>query len=310
MEHSVCYSIWRSSFSSVIMIKVQNEWAFIYWYFNHNGILVRDDRNNPIIPSIASLRYWNPSIDIFVIDVSKAENDWEDYPEQFRFKVIKQDSVYHNIYQKSDFLGPVSLELLGKTHDVWSLCQTLGHERFAVLDSDLFWMQDPLPLYGGDKVDFYISSDGNTGFYYHHKDAEDFVYLWRGLNNMAVYEEKFRKMISQKSKHKPIQEEAVFNYAAAEFGCTLRRCPITENYTTSCYSWEGRRRHVQDIKVLHILTKNCPKFNNVAIVQSITEIRLMMEKMFDPKQYKFIFKNDPLADVSYKDVDGMIKLLV
>lgn len=289
-----------------------NKWSFIYWYFNHDGIEVWNDQKNPVIPSIASLRYWQPRLPIYVIDVSKKKNIWGDYPRQFGFEVISQNSVYTDIPRhESKFFGPVSHELLGKTNDVWFFASKLNSEYYAVLDSDLFWVQNPLPLKGSGTKQFWMSLDTNTGFYYYHKDASDFIYLWRGLNNLAFWEEEFRKKVCDFTKHEVVQEESVCGYAMSKFGkCAIGQYPFEENFATSNYAWPERHKHAANAKVLHILSKHCPKLNNLVVAQSVIEIREIMQKMFSEGQYKEIFKDKPLANVSYKNPLEMKKILM
>lgn len=286
------------------------KWSFIYWYFNHNGIEVWNDRKNPIIPSIASVRYWQPRLPIYVIDVSKKKNFWGDYPRQFNFEVISQKSVYTDVSrQESKFLGPVSHELLGKTNDVWFFSSKLNSEYYAVLDSDLFWVQNPLPLHGSGTNKFWMSKEANTGFYYYHKNSPDFIALWRGLNNLAVWEEDFRKRVAAHVKYDIVQEEAVCGYALDKFGnCGLDRYPISENFTTAGYAIQKHHKDAANAKVLHILNKHC-KDDSLTVAQSVIEIRAIMQKMFSEDQYKEIFKDAPLASVSYKNPLEMKKIL-
>ncbi|CAE7860313.1 unnamed protein product [Symbiodinium microadriaticum] len=254
--------------------------------------------------------YWHANLPIYVIDVSNTKNFWGDYPRQFDFEVIQQKSVYADIErQESELFGPVSHELLGKTNDVWHFSSRLNFDYYAVLDSDLFWVKHPLPFYGSGSEDFWIAKDANTGFYYYHKDACDFIYLWRGLNNLAVWEEKFRRRVCEFTGYDTIQEEAVCSYAVKKFGnCNFKRYPTSENFATSCYGFRKKHDEAKDAKVLHILSKNCKDKNNLAVANSIIEVREMMQRMFSEEQHQEIFP-ESLGDVSYKNPHDMKRIL-
>jgi hypothetical protein len=176
--------------------------ALVYHYWNDRDRKPCTDLRNPIIPSIAILRSWNPSLPVHVIDASDGFCDWKHYPDKLRFTLHR---IPPQIPVKfSDRLGINlnSFKYLSKVFDIYNLARELPQETIIFSDSDVFWLRDVLPLEVDDPKGLYCR-DEFTGYYYFGKDrsTDEFFRMWKKTILRGLVDRDFRMRVCAHYRH-------------------------------------------------------------------------------------------------------------
>lgn len=188
-------------------------YALVYHWWNDAGIRVINDQRNPILQSIATIRFFETDLPIYVIDISKAENDWENYPEMLNINIVKKQSYFHN--EKHNHL---SLNLLSR---IWDICDIdIPQDALIFTDSDVFWLKPILPLLGlsQDPNLDYFHCKSNNGVFYYRRDstrAKDVIKHWKEKclkckNDPTHLNDIYKKLAFDKNKFK-LQDEVLIN---------------------------------------------------------------------------------------------------
>lgn len=176
------------------------DYAAIYHFWNWRTPTPWSNDALTIIQSLATLRYHDPKLPAYVIDISG--QDWGPYPELLRFTVLRRPALLERHVRRSDL--PVdrrsSFELLSQPHDVFALSRELPQRYFVYCDQDVLWHDSPRlspPPSGfhslGDNLGLYHFDGASEG-------ADDVWHLWRAFTAFAP------------------SDPAVWDRATADFG--------------------------------------------------------------------------------------------
>jgi hypothetical protein len=150
----------------------------------------------PILMSIATLRAVNQEMPITVLDMTfhdklttRSRHDWAYFPEKLNFEVMYRPFYFEK--HKDRIRG---WKHLSRIKDIDWLSH--GGHNYSVLmyvDSDVFWIRDPLPL-GADPSKF-CSNGWNTGFFYYNSyyKNHEFFELLDAYTTAAIYSPHIRE---------------------------------------------------------------------------------------------------------------------
>jgi len=146
----------------------------------------------PIIPSIATLRAVNPSIPIFVLDISenKHPSKWGYFPQKLNFTVVPLKRRFKpKATHVSEHVFRWSTPLCSSVFDVDYFAQQIPQHQILCCDCDIMHLRDIVPLgnYKKRKVIPHFHCNTNTGYWYFDKRGKDrrVLDLWK--NNMEEY---------------------------------------------------------------------------------------------------------------------------
>jgi hypothetical protein len=177
--------------------------VFYWWNDSSDLAKVSDDLDNPVVPCISLIRGLNFQGNIYVIDVSSQEKNWENYPYELNFEVIK----------KSPYLSHPN-KLLSKIFDSHMLSKRLSDKYIMLSDTDIFWQFSPsMPTTPLDSI---LCREDNTGiicFDSKSPKVDAFFDLWKTYINAGSIFSSVKNDVMEKYKlHTTFQEEAVFAY--------------------------------------------------------------------------------------------------
>ena len=135
--------------------------CLIYHYWNDEIEDVLFDKFNPILCSIAMLRSVNDNIDVLVLDRSEKNHNWSKYENLLNFSVVK----IKKRFKKNKGYCSDSFSRIFDITDVllYKKCETILFN-----DTDVFWINDPLPLFNFQNPvnKKYFNCNKNNGVFY------------------------------------------------------------------------------------------------------------------------------------------------
>lgn len=180
-----------------------------YIYHFYEDILHGDpllNRRKPVLFSIASLRRYQPTAKVFIVDTSLASQDWASYQRELDFEVIPSEANPIPIgYPLADGR---SMERL------WNLIDhtQITDEVVVSVSSDLIFLDDPEPipgmldsLVGGDR-------DGLFAFRRTSEKAKWMMRKWQGLCSAFVQGGPFQREVSRFNLGRQVNEYVLLSY--------------------------------------------------------------------------------------------------
>lgn len=156
------------------------------WFCNNYRWDILKNREYPILLSIASFRNHNKTIPIYVFDHSYVDHNWKDYPERFKFNLIKTkiDTTCSNNAFESIFSNIV---------------KCVQENRILIAESDIFWLKDPFPISYNGKIRF-AKNIGGVYFFDKNENIE-FINKWIEIIRLTL-ESKINKEVYTNTKSK------------------------------------------------------------------------------------------------------------
>jgi hypothetical protein len=184
--------------------------AFIYHYCNNKGFDPLEDRINPVLLSIASLRNYNPQSAVYIIDSSPKKQKWNLYKE-LDFKVLKSEPS--TLSQKK-----VSVESMRR---LWAFtdCGDIKENVMALVSCNLIFLDDPRKMDYGI-FDSLVGGDREGLVYYNRqsKKASWALRLWQGLCTLASQDGSFLDALLEFNSQRIIDEHTVMSYLVEREG--------------------------------------------------------------------------------------------
>jgi hypothetical protein len=184
--------------------------AFIYYRYNlGEERRVWMDQSNPIIASIATFRAFNRDAKIYILDPEPVIENYGPYIRLLDFHVIK-------VNPEINFPGinPRHERLVSRPFDLWKFSHQIKEKIIVSVDSDIFWIRDPMPL-AKDPSNFCGDPRG-AGFFYFDKESpqvEVFFNLWRSLLLGAIHSEDIRVRMRLNAFYRPsVEDELAYLY--------------------------------------------------------------------------------------------------
>lgn len=179
----------------------------------------------PTIISIATLRAANPNIPILVLDLNERETHWGGFTDKLWFSVRKIQPCLKK--HKDRIRGWKHLSRFSDVH------REIRQGTILYVDSDVFWLQDPLPL---EKSPDKFCFDGwNTGFYYYDRTApftEDFFEIFEAYTRGAIYSDDVRKVMKKYVGYDSwhgVWDEMMSSYMAHQHPELFNIIPVNEH---------------------------------------------------------------------------------
>lgn len=166
--------------------------VFVYYIWSWQDIENIADWDQPILYSIASLRRWNKTVKVIVIDIGLGNINWDHWPTTLNFEILHNYcEKICNLNKNCDFTSLV----LRKPICCHKLSNDLSYSRMIVCDADIIWLKNPLPLAGNPN--FFCHNKENSGFFYFSKNNEGHLFLrrWSYQCRLCVENEKYRNEI-------------------------------------------------------------------------------------------------------------------
>lgn len=166
--------------------------AYYHWWCYEGEPAPYANLRAPILLSIATLRAVS-KIPIVVLDVSSQLNDWGHFPQKLNFEV-------HNLECRLDkYNGHIDgWRHLSRIFDLrhWSIQRNRTRDLIYYVDSDVFFLRDPLPLSGNPNQ---FCWDGwNTGLFYFYPSnfrLKDFYDIFKSYCIAGIYSKDFRDIM-------------------------------------------------------------------------------------------------------------------
>lgn len=181
--------------------------VFVYFMWSKNPVDDIAAWGQPILYSIMSLRKFNKTDEVIVVDVSKGKINWGEYPKLLNFKVLTDfvvKEINTNVFDISpDFQinEKTMTTCYGYNHVMHKVicCQQLSeklhYDVMIVSDADIIWTQNPFPLLGN--TNYFCHNQDNSGFYYFKKNSAgmNFLKLWSEDAKLCLDEKDYAKKI-------------------------------------------------------------------------------------------------------------------
>lgn len=209
---------------------------------------------HPVILSIATLRAFDKTIPITIMDCSvypEDESDWGHFKEKLNFNVIHPIAFLEKRY--SSISG---YKLLSRLFDI----RRNFYGPVIYCDTDVFWFRDPFPLIGDfDKFCF----DGyNSGFFYYDSQSEiiqEFFEIFESYTITCLRDPDFCIKVKDKinfdmSSWSYIWDEKILHYIRWNFPELFSIIPQEEH---------GLFRYLKDIKNPKMLHCNGLMIGNI-----------------------------------------------
>ena len=230
------------------------DYAVVYYWWANNDLFPWQDLANPIIWSIATLRFVNQDIAVYVVDVSDRPHDWGDLPSLLRFEVIHTKSLFRPTNVDKRLL----VGLMAKIFDISEAVYLIPEQKVIVCDADILWLKNPLPLAmekDGELDHLYAS--GNTGVWYFDKEnpeAKMVLDLWRTTSEMTVKYPCFIDVVQKIVPVPGINEEVMMSFVtrSMQLGHPI---PLHENFLFREFAAHPARILVA--KNLHVMGHIC-----------------------------------------------------
>lgn len=225
-----------------------NEAVVYHWWGYPSDAPPISNLRSPIMASIATLRGVNPSIPIYVIDISDHEQNWMHYPELLNFKVICQKPFLENYNDCEGYRN------LSRLFDITRL--DIPEETIIYVDSDVFFIQNPVPLMNSPKK--FCFNKFNSGYYYFNKNSKDFLKfneIFEAYVITALNDENFRCITKQFGSCSDyfVLDETMMHYMYIKHKELFNVMQPTEHFTIGSYEYKNDYApfQVKEIKMFH-----------------------------------------------------------
>jgi len=291
--------------------KPERNTAFFYYYWQPFQGEVFLNQYNPVLCSIATLRYFQPNIPIYVVDGSETASDWGEFVAQFKLNILHRPDHFFKKFATHE--QEVHQQLLSKPFEVYLAAQSVSQERIVVSDSDIFWVKDPLPLENSTTE---FSMDGhNSGFWYYHKKDTKFIGLWLSLMCYAMICPEIAQLILKQSSGTGsvpylLEENVVRLLCKMTTG--YNEISHKENHLSGFYDgkyFRNRRHPPKDIKNIHVMGAWGYE-SRLENIKRIKELSKIFDVMFTEEQKRKIFGDEDVETFSYRNIAEMKKLFV
>ena len=186
----------------------------------------------PIVLSIATLRAVNPNVPIVVFeDISNNPHpeDWAHFPDKLNFEVRQIP-----FYLSKNYSWAKGNRFLSRIFDLRRHAFDVGWGETIYCDSDVFWLQDPLPL--ACNSDRFCFDGYNTGYFYYRpsKTMDQFFELFEAYTIVALNNEVIREMLKTYVGYElwhDVWDEMTLTYIAHQHSDLIQRIPAVEHAT-------------------------------------------------------------------------------
>lgn len=197
----------------------------------------------PILISIATFRYRNPYIPIFVLDISETPQDWHYYPKLLNFNVVPwTPHLSHYSYRPG-------WKHLSRLYDVAEFGSRLDEDQIMYVDSDAFCLKEVFPT--AFQEDGFCFNNWNSGFFYYNKNHSfRFFEIFKSFTMTALNDDNFRFFTRQFLPYNDwyyIADESILTYMYNKHRTLFKTVPIEEHLTAR----EIAKIDVTQAKVFH-----------------------------------------------------------
>lgn len=174
--------------------------AVVYHWWTNQPVRTYNNLSTPIVCSIATLRGVNANIPIYVMDLTDLPHDWGNFPELLNFKVLPTEPSFRRYKDKVK-----GWRHLSRIHDLVHQMPKFAPkaDRIIYCDSDIFWIQDPLPLHCTEPK---FCFDGwNSGFFYYSpSNIDEFFDVYDSYTRAAIHSPQFTEILKSKLGYKDL----------------------------------------------------------------------------------------------------------
>lgn len=280
--------------------------AVIYYYWSNSGEPVWTDHRNPILLSIATLRKFERSLPVYVIDASNNHIDWGDYWLRLGIDIRRRDHPLRHIEPKINAPEGVTIQtrLMAKSTAVYELAQNVSANTIIFCDSDVFWVKSPFPLGGNFSEKFCARS--NTGVFYFDRgspNSHKVMNTWNAFCSHACINTRFANTVSKAMKQQVLNDEVILNFVQKNNAGMFQEIPIYENFPFIHLS--KPEYDVRKAKNIHVHNTNFkayyPKKSYACLC--VKELRDIVTEMLGEDQMLKIFGDDYHNVVSFSMYD-------
>lgn len=266
--------------------------AIVFHWWNNNVKNIEEDFFNPILLSVACIRYFNISVPIYVIDISNHEIDWLDYDKKLNFKIIKKQKRFST---NKNFFG----DSMSRIWDISDVVNEIPEKNIIFNDADVLWVQNPFPLLNSwDK----FNCNKNNGVFYFCKEniySCKFIELWKERNFLVMFDETYRENFYKRIKISTTvktYDELVFKTILNDYPDLYKSINLIEN----CIIFSP----IKNPKNIHFIKEFCGNKNRILSILSIQEITEKVISVLGENFYgkKFINKLFSIKDLNKKSV--------
>lgn len=276
--------------------------AFIYIWWNDKHIEPWRDMENPILPSIATLRAVNHLSPIYVLDCSDEQYFWDRFPLKLDFQ------VFH--VKKQDFHEPRSvnrnlLKLCSRIFlvDEWS--KKINSPKFFVCDSDIFWLRNPVPTM--TVLNTFQGNVHNNGFYGFHRKSREaalFIDTLKDYTSRAISDLEYREEIVRSYYVPYFNDEAIYCYARERHPELVKEIGTYWNFLDfKNVTWS---EVVVNSKNYHFCQKNWGEDRGIYAL-AIQEFYNRLEKVLTMQDMEKIFGYDRMHSAKLFSLEQMNK---
>lgn len=202
--------------------------VFYHWWGYSSDADPLKNLREPIILSIATLRYHNPSIPIYVLDLSDSPTDWNGLDKLLNFRVEPISPHLREHY--SDKVG---WRNLSRMFDLHRLQNKVPENEIIYIDCDIFFLKDILPL--DCSLDRFCFNRFNSGFFYYDKNSaayRRFIELFEAYATTALNDENFRHVTNQFGSNNDyfVLDETLLYYMQVKHRELFNFMPPTEHF--------------------------------------------------------------------------------
>lgn len=168
--------------------------AFYHWWGYQDAPPAYANLLSPVLLSIATLRAVS-DVPVVVFDVSGFKNDWAHFPEKLNFSVVETTcrlKSYEHLVGGWRYLSRIH----DLTHDGGRYAP--GCDTVMYVDSDVFWLRDPLPL--EQSPEKFVFNGYNSGFFYYDPRSASnqlFFDIYDAYTRAAVYSQDVREVMKR-----------------------------------------------------------------------------------------------------------------
>lgn len=274
------------------MLKTKETPMVVYhWWCDNPEIKPYQDMNNPVVPSIVTLRSHNKNIPISVLDLSCDPQDWGCFPELLNFQVVRWTPRLDLSLHKSS-------RLCSRVWDVSEYVNQIKNNEIIFTDSDIFWLKNPLPL---TKSTEKFNCSSNTGVWYFNKNsaiAKEVFRTWKFIiSRILIGDKEFFDEMCMKvytAIDTPFQDEVAFGYLITQYPHLYSPVAFNENYMI--YRLMNNDPLLESVKCLHGLGAVLGSKRGL-ICLVLKELRDSIKKVLSEEQVNVVFSGETCNDV-------------
>ena len=225
---------------------MKNKTAIYHWWSYPNEPSPAKNIRTPIVMSIASLRAVS-DINIVVLDVSEKDNNWEDLPEMFDFKVYKIKSHLEQYRNRIE-----GWPYLSRIYDInnWSKNES-SIDTIMYVDSDVFFLRNPEPF--DTSPEKFVFDGWNSGFFYYkfkNNNFEQFFDIFNSYTKSAIYSQDIRNIMKKYVGYDAwygVWDEMILTYMSREHPELFNITGVNEHATSRVIQYVDKDK----IKMFH-----------------------------------------------------------